>query len=255
MNTSVNNDDASIVGRELNGECVDREPQSPQSESIANWQLQEQPRYRLLHEGAEALANAELLALCLGSGVAGEDAVAMARRSLKHFGGIGALLSAPMPELLQCHGVGSAKASVIKAIQELSLRDVEHELTHADQFADSVSVSRFLRRRMGHEPRETFACLFLNARNQLISFEVLFRGSVDRAHVHAREVLRRGIEVNAVAVVLAHNHPSGSPEPSQADIQLTRRLAELLQQIDIRALDHIVVAAGACISFAQRGLL
>ena len=95
-----------------------------------------------------------------------------------------------MPELLQCHGVGSAKASVIKAIQELSLRDVEHELAHADQFADSVSVSRFLRRRMGHEPRETFACLFLNARNQLISFEVLFRGSVDRAHVHAREVLR-----------------------------------------------------------------
>ena len=144
MNTSVNNDDASIVGRELNGECVDREPESPQSESIANWQLQEQPRYRLLHEGAEALANAELLALCLGSGVAGEDAVAMARRLLKHFGGIGALLSAPMPELLQCHGVGSAKASVIKAIQELSLRDVEHELAHADQFADSVSVSRFL---------------------------------------------------------------------------------------------------------------
>ena len=88
MNTSVNNDDASIVGRELNGECVDREPQSPQSESIANWQLQEQPRYRLLHEGAEALANAELLALCLGSGVAGEDAVAMARRLLKHFGAL-----------------------------------------------------------------------------------------------------------------------------------------------------------------------
>ena len=97
MNTSANNDDAPIVGRELNGECVDREPQSPQSESIANWQLQEQPRYRLLHEGAEALANAELLALCLGSGVAGEDAVAMARRLLKHFGGIGTLLSAPMP--------------------------------------------------------------------------------------------------------------------------------------------------------------
>ena len=108
---------------------------------------------------------------------------------------------------------------------------------------------------MGHEPRETFACLFLNARNQLSSFEVLFRGSADRAHVHAREVLRRGIEVNAVAVVLAHNHPSGSPEPSQADIQLTRRLAELLQQIHIRVLDHIVVAVGACVSFAQRGLL
>ena len=255
MKTADDNKDASIIGRELNGDCRNREPHSPQSESIASWQLQEQPRYRLIHEGAEALANAELLAVCLGSGVAGEDAVAMARRLLKQFGGIGGLLSAPMPKLLQCYGVGSAKASVIKAIQELSLRDVEHELAHADQFADSASVSRFLRRRIGHESRETFACLFLNARNQLISFEVLFRGSVDRAHVLAREVLRRGIEINAVAVVLAHNHPSGSPEPSQADIHLSRRLVELLEQLDIRVLDHIVVAAGACVSFAQRGLL
>ena len=255
MKTADDNKDASIIGRELNGDCRNREPHSPQSESIASWQLQEQPRYRLIHEGAEALATAELLAVCLGSGVAGEDAVAMARRLLKQFGGIGGLLSAPMPKLLQCYGVGSAKASVIKAIQELSLRDVEHELARADQFADSASVSRFLRRRIGHESRETFACLFLNARNQLISFEVLFRGSVDRAYVHAREVLRRGIEINAVAVVLAHNHPSGSPEPSQADIHLTRRLVELLEQVDIRVLDHIVVAAGACVSFAQRGLL
>ena len=252
MTTSVNNDDASTVGRELNGECVDREPQFPQSESIANWQLQEQPRYRLLHEGPEALANAELLALCLGSGVVGEDAVAMARRLLKHFGDIGALLSAPMPELLQCHGVGSAKASVIKAIQELSLRDVEHELAHADQFADSVSASRFLRRRMGHEPRETFARLFLNARNQLISFEVLFRGSVDRAHVHAGEVLRWGIGVNAVARCWPIIIPRVPLNPVRRDIQLTRRLAELSQQVDIRVLDHIVVA-GTCVSFARRG--
>ena len=109
----------------------------------------------------------------LGSGVAGEDAVAMARRLLKHFGGIGALLSAPMAQLVSCHGVGPAKASTIKAVQELSLRDVEHALTHSEQFSDPASVSRFLRRRIGHEPRETFACLFLNARNQLISYDVL----------------------------------------------------------------------------------
>ena len=252
MNTSVNNDDASIVGRELNGECVDREPQSPQPESIANWQLQDSPVIGS-YEGAEALANAELLALCLGSGVAGEDAVAMARRSLKHFGGIGALLSAPMPELLQCHGVGSAKAS-IKAIQELSLRDVEHELTHADQFADSVSVSRFLRRVwVMNRARHLHVC-FSTRVISLFPLKCCF-AVLWIVPMCMREVLRRGIEVNAVAVVLAHNHPSGSPEPSQADIQLTRRLAELLQQIDIRALDHIVVAAGACISFAQRGLL
>ena len=170
-------------------------------------------------------------------------------------GGIGALLSAPLAQLVSCHGVGPAKASLIKAVQELSLRDVEHALTHSEQFSDPASVSRFLRRRIGHEPRETFACLFLNARNQLLSYDVLFRGSVDRAHVHGREVLRRGIEVNAVAVVLAHNHPSGSPEPSQADIHLTHRLTELLRQVDIRVLDHIVVGAGSCVSLASRGLV
>lgn len=247
--------DAGIAGRELNGESRDRELDSRGTDSIASWQLQEQPRHRLMSEGADALSTAELLAICLGSGVAGEDAVAMARRLLKHFGGIGALLSASLTQVLACHGVGPAKASVIKAIQELSLRDVEHELAHSEQFADPASVSRFLRRRIGHEPRETFACLFLNSRNQLISFEVLFRGSVDRAHVHGREVLRRGIELNAVAVVLAHNHPSGSPEPSQADIHLTKQLTELLRQIDIRVLDHIVVGTGSCVSFASRGLL
>ena len=254
MKTSVTND-AAIAERELNGERHNREPDSRSSESIASWELQEQPRHRLVSEGADGLSTAELLAICLGSGVAGEDAVAMARRLLKHFGGIGALLSAPLSQLVACHGVGPAKASVIKAVQELSLRDVEHALTHSEQFSDPASVSRFLRRRIGHELRETFACLFLNARNQLISFEVLFRGSVDRAHVHSREVLRRGIEVNAVAVVLAHNHPSGSPEPSQADIHLTQRLTELLRQVDIRVLDHIVVGSGSCVSFASRGLL
>ena len=246
---------ADLADRELNGESRNREPDTRHSEPIAAWQIQEQPRYRLMSDGADALSTAELLAICLGSGVVGEDAVAMARRLLKHFGGIGALLSAPLSQLVACHGVGPAKASIIKAIQELSLRDVEHELAHSEQFSDPTAVSRFLRRRIGHEPRETFACLFLNARNQLISFEVLFRGSVDRAHVHGREVLRRAIEVNAVAVVLAHNHPSGSPELSHADILLTTRLIELLRQIDIRVLDHIVVGSGSCVSFASRGLL
>ena len=247
--------DAATAERELNGENQNREPDSHRSEPIASWQVQEQPRHRLLSEGATGLSTAELLAICLGSGVAGEDAVAMARRLLKHFGGIGALLSAPLAQLVSCHGVGPAKAPLIKAVQELSLRDVEHALTHSEQFSDPASVSRFLRRLIGHEPRETFACLFLNARNQLISYDVLFRGSVDRAHVHGREVLRRGIEVNAVAVVLAHNHPSGSPEPSQADIHLTQRLTELLRQVDIRVLDHIVVGAGSCVSLASRGLV
>ena len=152
--------DAATAERELNGENQNREPDSNRSEPIASWQVQEQPRHRLLSEGAAGLSTAELLAICLGSGVAGEDAVAMARRLLKHFGGIGALLSAPMAQLVSCHGVGPAKASLIKAVQELSLRDVEHALTHSEQFSDPASVSRFLRRRIGHEPRETFACLF-----------------------------------------------------------------------------------------------
>lgn len=135
------------------------------------------------------------------------------------------------------------------------MRDAEAELLQSRQFPDSKSVGEYLRKRMGRLPHEAFACLFLNAKHELLAFEVLFRGSIDRTHVHAREVLKRGLELNAAAVILSHNHPSGNAEPSQADIALTGSLSELLGQVEIRLLDHVVVGARGWVSLHARGLI
>ena len=179
----------------------------------------------------------------------------MSRRLLHEFGGIEELLAAPLERLLDARGVGLAKASQIKAIQELGTRLTEAELVKAQRFEDPTAVSQYLRKRLGHLPHEAFACLFLNAKHQQLSFEILFHGSIDRTHVHAREILRRGLEVNAAAVIVCHNHPSGNAEPSQADIALTRSLADLLAQVEIRLLDHMVVSARSWVSLQMRGLI
>jgi DNA repair protein RadC len=217
------------------------------------------PRERLLLRGAEALSTAELLAVCLGTGAPGEDALTLARRLLDQFAGVEALLAAPVSRLLSCRGLGLAKVARLKALLELSLRESEDLLTtrgfNAEAYTDSQMVCRYIRRRIGHGERETFGCMFLNARHRLLRWEVLFQGSIDRAHVHAREVLKRAMELNAAALVFGHNHPSGVAEPSQADVLLTRELRELLARVDINLLDHVVVAPNDTISFAARGLL
>lgn len=225
------------------------------SSVIANWVEEEQPRTRLRRYGAGQMSTAELLAICLVSGVPGEDAVQLARRLLAEFGGIGGVLSAPLHQLLKIRGVGLAKASQIKAIQEIAARDTETQLVQAQQFEDPGAVGAYLRKRMGSLPHEAFACLFLNAKHEQLGFEVLFRGSIDRTHVHAREVLKRGLELNAAAVIVCHNHPSGNAEPSQADIALTRSLSDLLDQVEIRVLDHVVVSARGWVSLHARGLI
>ena len=224
-------------------------------QNIASWVAEEQPRARLSRYGAAQMSTAELLAICLVSGVPGEDAVQMSRRLLHEFGGIEELLAAPLERLLDARGVGLAKASQIKAIQELGTRLTEAELVKAQRFEDPTAVSQYLRKRLGHLPHEAFACLFLNAKHQQLSFEILFHGSIDRTHVHAREILRRGLEVNAAAVIFCHNHPLGNAEPSQADIALTRSLADLLAEVEIRLLDHLVVSARSWVSLQMRGLI
>jgi DNA repair protein RadC len=222
---------------------------------IANWVEEEQPRTRLSRHGAASMSTAELLAICLVSGVPGEDAVQLARRLLWEFGGLGGVLAAPLPRLLDIRGVGMAKATLLKAIQELSVRDVESQLSGAQKFEDPSAVAGYLRKRMGSLPHEAFACLFLTAKHEQIGFEILFRGSIDRTHVHAREVLKRGLELNAAAIIVCHNHPSGNTEPSQADIALTRSLSDLLDQVEIRLLDHIVVSTRGWVSLQSRGLI
>ena len=227
----------------------------PCKDVISRWQEDERPRERLLRHGPENLSTAELLALCLVSGSKGEDAVRMSRRLLEEFGGVGTLLGAPISALTKFRGVGLAKAAQIKAIHELMARDVEVDLAKGQRFNDQQSVSRYLRKRIGHSPREVFACLYLNSKHELLAFEIMFNGSIDRAHVHPREVLRRGIELNAAAIILAHNHPSGVAEPSQADIFLTKELTNLLKQVDIRVINHFVVCARNTVSLAARGLI
>lgn len=222
---------------------------------IANWLEDEQPRARLCRFGAAPMSTAELLAICLVSGLPGEDAVQLSRRLLQEFGGIAALMAAPLERLLTVRGIGLAKAAQIKAIHELGARVIEADLVKSKLFEDPVAVSDYLRRRMGNLGHEAFACLFLNAKHQLLAFEVLFRGSIDRTHVHAREVLKRGLELNAAAIIVCHNHPSGNAEPSQADITLTRSLSDLLAQVEIRLLDHLVVSCNGWVSLQMRGLL
>lgn len=224
--------------------------------SIPQWHMNDRPRERLLAQGSHCLSLAELLACCLGSGVQGEDAVSLAARLLAQFGGLEGVLAAPTAKLMACRGVGYAKVSVIKAIRELALRHDENALLNeAVAYSSTREVCRYVQRRIGHEEREVFACLFLNARHQLLAWEILFWGSIDRAHVHAREVLKRGLQLNAAAVVFCHNHPSGVAEPSQADLSLTSQLMDLLAKVDIKVLDHIIVSAGSTVSMAARGLM
>ena len=225
------------------------------SNVIANWLEDEQPRTRMARYGAAQMPTAELLALCLSSGLPGENAVLLSQRLLQQFGGVQALLSAPIQQLMSVRGVGPAKATRLNAIHELSVRETEAQLKRSQSFGEPAAVATFLRKRLGHLGHEAFDCLFLNAKNEHIAFEILFRGSIDRTHVHAREVLKRGLELNAAALIVCHNHPSGNAEPSQADIGLTRLLFDLLEKVEIRLLDHVVVSTNTWVSLQLRGLL
>ena len=223
---------------------------------IRAWRARDRPRERLLREGADRLATAELLSLCIGSGVQGADAVVIGRTLLQRFGSTDGVLSAPPTALLACPGIGVATVARLKAIHELCCRCTEAAASEQALLLDGVDkVSKYLQRRIGWAEREVFGCLFLDARNRLISWEPLFFGSVNRAHVHTREVLKRGLALNSASAILAHNHPSGCAEPSAADLHITQELVDLLGRVDIQVLDHIVVAGDQAVSFAARGLL
>lgn len=213
------------------------------------------PRARLGELGVNAVTDTELVAICLGTGVAGVPVLELSRRLLSRFGGIAQLLEAPADALLEEPGVGPARAALIQAIGGLVERFHRQQLEQGPVMSSSAAVRGFLRNRLAPRTREVFACLFLDSRHRLIAYETLFLGTVDRASVHPREVLRRSLELNAAALILAHNHPSGVAEPSSADIALTTTLAELLRQVDVRLLDHLVVGRGREVSLAERGLM
>jgi DNA repair protein RadC len=217
--------------------------------------LSERPRERFFAHGAQALSDAELLALFLGSGARGRGALEVARDLLARFGRVSRLLSAANGDLRAVRGVGPAKSAQIAAVMELASRALAEEMRARDSLTSPAAVRGFLRLKMQHLGHEVFYGVFLDAQNRVIAAEELFRGTLTQTSVYPREVLKRALVHNAASLILAHNHPSGVAEPSLQDQALTRTLAEALALVDIKVLDHFIVAPGACLSFAERGLI
>jgi DNA repair protein RadC len=222
--------------------------------AIRDWPRAERPREKLLEHGPRALSDAELLALLIGSGTRGCSAVALARNLLADFGSLRALLAAERARWTH-KGIGPARYAAIQAAVELACRHLHEELRSGQPLTTPQATFRFLQAQLRDRPYEVFCCLHLDSRHRLIAFEELFRGTVDCAQVHPREVLRQALRHNAAAVILAHNHPSGELAPSPADEAITRRLKAGLSLMDMRVLDHIIVGATQCYSFAEHGLL
>lgn len=220
---------------------------------IRDWPSDERPREKLLRRGASVLSDAELLAIFLGSGVRGLDAVATARRLLSAHGPLRALLERAPTELARLPGLGPARACQLGAALELCNRYLAAGLERGDALTDPQAAGRYFSQRLRGQPSEVFAALFLDTRHRSLAFEELFRGTVDGAEVHPREVVRRALVHNAAAVIVGHNHPSGSAEPSAADRAVTSRLKQALQLVDVRLLDHFVIGDGAPVSLAARG--
>lgn len=223
--------------------------------AIREWPKTERPRERLIAHGAEALSDAELLAVIIGSGVRGSSAVDVARQLIARFGSIRGIMRATRKECLSAIGLGPARYAMLRAALELARRHHFDALQARPVIPSAAAVREFLLAQLRERPYEVFCCLHLDARHRLITFEELFRGTVDGASVHPREVVRQAVAHNSAAVILAHNHPSGVAEPSQADELITRRVRDSLALVDVRVLDHIVVGSGTCVSFAERGLL
>ena len=215
----------------------------------------ERPREKLLARGAHALSDAELLGVLLGSGVRGCSAVELARALIGEFGSLRELMNAERARFRARCGIGPARYAVLKAALELARRHFREALRVGPALAAPETTRSFLLAQLRDRPYEVFCCLYLDNRHRLLAFEELFRGTIDRAGVHPREVLRQTLAHNAAAVIFAHNHPSGVLEPSQADELITRRLRDALALIDVRVLDHFIIGDGTCFSFSEAGLI
>jgi DNA repair protein RadC len=220
---------------------------------IRDWPIEERPREKLVARGAAALSDAELLALFLGSGLRGQDAVSSARILLNAHGPLRTLLDRPAPALAQLPGIGPARACLMAAALELGHRHFAASMDRGESMPDPAAAGQYFSRRIRHHPAETFAVMFLDTRHRLLAFEELFRGTVNAAEVYPREVARRALTHNASAVIVGHNHPSGNPEPSASDHAVTQRLQHALKLIDVDLLDHFIVGDGPPVSLRSRG--
>jgi DNA repair protein RadC len=213
------------------------------------------PREKLLSRGAAALADAELLALLLRTGIAGTGVLQLAQSLLDRFDGLAGLLHADVQSLKSIKGLGPAKRAELAAVLEIARRVLAERLAERPGFEQPQAVKDYLRLQLAALDHETFGVMFLDAQHRLLVFETLFRGTLTHTAVHPREVAKRALALNAAAVVLAHNHPSGLAEPSRADELVTQSIRQALQLVEVQVLDHVVVGRDGTVSFAQRGLL
>lgn len=224
--------------------------------AITDWPEDERPRERLLLQGAAALSDAELLALFLRVGVKGKSAVDLARELIGRFGSLNRLFSASQAEFSAIPGMGPAKYAQLQAVLEMSRRALAEDLRQSSSLTTPAAVRDFLRLHLAGLRHEVFFALWLDAQHRLITAEVLFSGTLTQTSVYPREVIKHALAHNAAAVIFAHNHPSGAAEPSAADRTLTHELKQALAMIDVKVLDHFIVAGmGAPLSFAERGML
>ncbi|QRX81538.1 DNA repair protein RadC [Glaciimonas sp. PAMC28666] len=223
--------------------------------AITDWPLDQRPRERLIRLGPEALSDAELLAVFLRVGVAGKSAVDLARDMTRHFGSLNGLFSSTLSDFSAIHGLGPAKFAQLQAVLELSRRALSETMRDDRSFNSADTVKQYLRLLISHKPYESFVVLFLDVRNCLIASDEMFKGTLTHTSVYPREVVKAALAHNAASVILAHNHPSGNSVPSQADHQLTKVLKQALELVDVRTLDHFVVAGPSVYSFAEHGYL
>ncbi len=233
--------------------------------SIRDWPRAERPREKLIDRGPHMLSDAELLAVLIGSGLKGRSAVELARALIADFGSLRELLSADRSRWLKhpdkalrsarYAGIGPARYAAMQAALELTRRHYCEPMRTGSALSAPEATRKFLLAQLRDRPYEVFCCLYLDNRHRLVAFEELFRGTINGASVHPREVLRQTLFHNAAAVILAHNPPSGVLEPSQPDEFITLRLRDALALVDVRVLDHFIVGDGRCFSFAEHGLL
>lgn len=222
---------------------------------INEWPKNERPREKLLALGPGALADVELLVLFMGTGCRGKHVLESARQLLKVHGPLRKLLDMDPTRLMQLPALGPARACKLVAALELANRHLRAQLDRGDSMRDPGSAARYFKQRLRSRPQEVFAALFLDTRNRTLAYEELFTGTIDAAAVYPREVVRRALLHNAAGVIVSHNHPSGSAEPSAADREITRHLQQALDLVGIRLLDHVVVGEGTPVSMAERGWL
>lgn len=223
--------------------------------SIIDWPAGERPREKLLQRGSVALSDAELLAIFLRTGVVGKSAVDLARELLARFGSLTQLFAAGEKEFCDIHGMGQAKFVQLQAVVEMARRALHEEMRSGDALNSPRAVREYLQLLLRARQQEVFISIFLDAQHRVLAAEELFQGTLTQTSVYPREVVKRALHHNAAAIIFAHNHPSGVAEPSDSDRLLTEALKQALQLVDVRVLDHFIVAGAGCLSFAEKGLL